>query len=206
MIANHIHDALDQVRTLQEMILEKRQFMGYSGTARIASGLFALAGAALLASGLVPSTACAHLAGWGIVLALALVVNYASIAYWFFFDEEVRQNPRMVKPAVDAVPALAVAAAFSITLILSRQYDLLPGIWMCMYGLAQVAYRLSLPIGIYWVGLCYMLCGACYLLAPGTSFLNPWPMGITFFLGEMAGGLILLSRRRPQPSKNREEP
>ena len=49
MIANHIHDALAQVRTLQELILEKRIFKGYSGKARIAAGTLALACAVILA-------------------------------------------------------------------------------------------------------------------------------------------------------------
>ena len=42
-----------------------------------------------------------------------------------------------------------------------------------------------------------LLAGAVCLLWPGCEFRNPWPMGIVFFCGEMAGGLILyLDRRR----------
>lgn len=50
MIANHIHDALAQVRRLQEFILSRNQFRGYSGKARIASGTMALLAAALLST------------------------------------------------------------------------------------------------------------------------------------------------------------
>ena len=98
----------------------------------------------------------------------------------------------MLKPALDALPALAVGAALTAGLILAGQYDLLCGAWMCLYGLAQVAYRQTLPGGIYLVGLCYILCGAAYLLFPAGTFMNPWPMGLMFFLGELAGGLILI--------------
>ncbi len=205
MIANHIHDALDQVRKLQEVVLEKRQFAGYSGRARIACGVLALAGAAVLASNATPATPRAHLTGWGVVLILAVLINYACVAYWFLFDPQVRRNPLMLKPAIDAVPALAVGGGLSVALVAAGQYNLLFGTWMCLYGLSQVAYRLSLPAGIYWVGLCYIACGAGYLLTPGISFLNPWPMGIMFFLGEVAGGLMLLNHKTPRSSDGGEE-
>jgi hypothetical protein len=64
MIANHIHDALAQVRKLQEFILEKRLFKGYSGWARIMSGTVALLGTAVMASDIVPDIPYYHVDGW----------------------------------------------------------------------------------------------------------------------------------------------
>jgi hypothetical protein len=191
MIANHIHDALGQVRRLQEVILEKRRFAGYSGRARILSGSVALAGAGIMSSGWMPAGPDSHLVGWGCVLAMALVMNYGALAVWFFSDPEVRRNPMMLKPAIDAVPALAVGAFLTLALLDGRQFDMLPGTWMCLYGLAQVAYRQSLPSGIYLVGLAYITCGAGLLLASDFAFTNPWPVGSAFFLGELAGGCVL---------------
>ncbi len=195
MIANHIHDALAQVRKLQEFILSKRLFKGYSGKARMASGAVALAGTVIMASSLVPPEPWAHLVGWGVVLATGVVINYACLLYWFLFNGEVRRNPVMLKPALDAVPALAVGAVFTVTLMDMGLYDLLFGTWMCLYGLAQVAYRRSLPEGIYMVGIGYLLCGAYCLMSSNVVFLNPWPMGVVFFVGEMAGGLVLVTYR-----------
>lgn len=195
MIANHIHDALAQVRVLQDMILETRMFKGYSGRARMASGALALAGAAVLSMGWVPATPNAHLLGWGIVLTLALAMNYGALAYSFFHDDCFTRNPRMLKPAVDAVPPLAMGAILSVALLSADRHGLLPGTWMGLFGLANVACRHSMPRENYAVGMFYVLCGAVCLLAPGVSFLNPWPMGIVFFAGEFAGGLILIARR-----------
>ena len=192
MIASHVHDALRQVRRLQSLLLERSLFEGYSGKARVFSGAVVLAAAAVLASPWVPRTPAAHLAGWAVALLLALGFNYGALGWWFLFDPKVRRNLRLLKPAIDAVPALAVGAVLSAALILSRQHRLLFGVWMSLYGLAQVAYRQSLPAGIYQVGLAYLFCGAVCLLAPTVTFLNPWPMGLVFFLGEMAGGLILI--------------
>ena len=42
MIANHIHDALGQVRRLQELVLDRHMFRGYSGKARLACGAMTL--------------------------------------------------------------------------------------------------------------------------------------------------------------------
>lgn len=192
MIASHIHDAIAQVRRLRRAILEKRRFRGYSGTARLLSGTVALAGAAVMASGCVRPDPLAHLAGWSVVLVLGVLLNYAALFYWFLFDREVRRNPGMLSPALDAIPALAVGALLSVAAIRLGQYDMLFGIWLCLYGLAQVAYRTSLPTGIYAVGICYLVAGAACLLVPSVSFLSPWPMGVAFFAGETAGGIVLI--------------
>ena len=204
MIAHHIHDALAQVRTLQEFIIERNVFKGYSGKARVFSGVVALAGAAVLASGRLPATPWAHLAGWAVVLAVGVSSNYAALIYWFLFDAKVRRNPLMLKPALDAIPALAIGALLSLALIVHKQFDLLFGVWMCLYGLAQVAYRHSLPKGIYAVGLFYLACGAGCLLAPRITFQNPWPMGIVFFVGEFAGGAILIQDHRKTSARDEE--
>lgn len=192
MIANHIHDALAQVRTLQEFIIERNLFKGYSGKARVLAGLTALAGTWVLGSGRIPGSPWAHLAGWGVILAVGVGVNYAALLYWFLFDGEARRNPMMLKPALDAIPALGVGAVLSLALVLKGEFDLLFGTWMCLYGLAQVAYRSSLPKGIYWTGVFYMVCGTGCLFWPGISFVEPWPMGMVFVTGELAGGAVLL--------------
>lgn len=151
----------------------------------------------------VPATNITHLIGWGVVLVVGLAVNYASLFYWFLFNKAVGRNVVMLKPAMDAIPSLGMGALFSWVFIMSGQYNLLFGTWMCFYGLAQVAYRNSLPVGIYYGGLGYMICGAGLLLSGAASFVNPWPMGIVFFLGELAGGIVLLKRKGRSVSSGR---
>lgn len=202
MVADNIHDALAQVRTLQEFIVERNLFKGYSGTARLIAGAAAVAGALVLSLAPVPGTARAHLLGWGAVLAVALFANYAALVYWFLFDSEARRDPLMLRPALDALPALVVGAALTLAVVRAGQYDLLFGMWMCLYGLAQAAYRNSLPRGIYAAALFYLFCGAWCLLWPGVRFLQPWPMGLVFGAGEIAGGAVLiLDHRRTSAEK-----
>ena len=111
----------------------------------------------------------------------------------------------MIRPAVDAIPALAVGAVLSMAAIMAGLFGFLFGIWMCLYGLAQVAYRQSLPRGIYTVGVAYIFCGFCCLwLQP--PFTNPWPMGLTFFLGETAGGMSLLRYGDDTDERDNDQP
>ena len=198
MIAEHIHDARDQVRRLREMIFEKRLFRGFSGRARVVSGLWVVLGASALSSNRLPAEPWTHLAGWGIVLAMAVVINYGALAWWYVTNPEVRRNPLMLKPATHAVPSLLAGAVITVALVSTRQFDLLFGIWMLMYGLSQTAYRNTLPRGVYLTGLAYMICGTMLLIWP-SSFVKPWPMATMFFLGECAGGLCLLQ------NENKEE-
>ena len=195
MIANHIHDALAQVRKLQELIIEKRNFRGYSGTARMLGGVCALVGTFVLASGAVSEAPVSQLTGWAVVLVVALALNYGALAFWFFFDKDARRELLRIMPAFDAVPALAIGAVLSLAIVLQGQYQLLFGVWMCLYGLVHVMYRQSLPKANYVVGVFYMLCGACCLLDPRLTFVNPWPMGLVFFTGESVGGFILYRNR-----------
>ena len=126
MIANHIHDALAQVGKLQKFILERNRFKGYSGKARILSGATAIVGALVMSGNAYPQGPKAHLVGWTIVLAVGLVINYSALIYWFLFDREVRRNPVMLKPALDALPPLAVGGVLMAAVLDLPQPQLRP--------------------------------------------------------------------------------
>lgn len=205
MIANHIHDALSQVRRLQDLILAKRLFRGYSGLARMAGGLLALAGAAAMSRPDFPATPTAHLRGWAAVLAGALVCNYGALLCWFIIRPGSRRPLRELIPAGDAVPALAAGAGLSLALVMYGAYDLLFGAWMCLYGLAHIPYRNSLPFANYLVGLFYLAAGLVMLAWPGATFTNPCPMGLVFGLGELSGGFILFRLNRENNLEMQED-
>ena len=190
MIASHIHDALSQVQRLQTLILEKRQFRGYSGTARMVSGSVTLMGSMWMSSASFPKTDGAHLLGWLVILSVALALNYGALALWYIqLPDDERRSVR-VRPVFDAFPALLTGGILSAALILRGYPDLLFGIWMCCYGLAHTSCRRDLPQGNWVLGIYYVFCGAFFMLWQGASFLNPWPMGVVFMVGELIGGII----------------
>ena len=206
MIANHIHDALGQVDRMRDLILERRRFRGYSGVARMLGGGVALTVSRVLDRQEALHTPPLQLAGWAIVLASALLLNYGGLALWFFRGRRAGHSLTDLRPALEVVPALAIGAVLSLALVLRGNYDLLFGVWMCLYGLAHMGYRHSLPVGIIWVGLFYQSAGIVCLLAPGMSFMNPWPMGLVFFAGESVGGWILRSGPMETPTKINTSP
>jgi hypothetical protein len=200
MIASHIHDALGQIDRMRDLILERRRFRGFSGTARMLGGALALAAALVLdrADLLTPGR---QLAGWAVVLAAALLLNFGGLALWFLRRRRFSDHPLAdLRPALDVTPALAVGAALSLALVLRGQHDLLFGTWMSLYGLAHMGYRHSLPGGIIAVGLFYQVAGVACLLIPDLSFLNPWPMGLVFFAGETIAGWLLRSGPAGEPA------
>jgi hypothetical protein len=192
---NPSHDPkelLAHVNRLREAVGDRQQFRGYSGGARMAGGLAALATAGVLASPVVPQTPVAHLTGWGGVLVVGLVANYAALLRWFLSPAGANRSIFRLRPALDALPALAAGAILSFGAVCRDHHDLLFGIWMCCYGAVHGAYRRNLPPANYVIGLAYLAAGAACLCWPGLAFTNPWPMGLVFFAGESAGGAILL--------------
>lgn len=190
-----VRDAMARVRTLQALILDKQVFQGFSGVARIVAGGAVLLAVWGLERGGLPRTPSAHLAVWGGVLALALILNFGGLIRTLNRDASFRLEPHRIQPVFDLVPPLAVGAVLSLALILRQNYDLLFGVWMSLFGLAHLACRRALPSAISAVGAFYILCGTLCLLGPGISFLTPWPMAMAFGPGEIAGGLVFLTLR-----------
>jgi len=188
-----IDKALEDVRQVRNILLRRRLFQGYSGWPRLLCGLLALVTALILSLDGVPRSNLVHLAAWGALLVIALLLNYGALAWWFFGHDENRRNPSSIKPALDAVPSLAAGAILSIALIIHNHYNLLFGCWMIMYGLAQTSYTSQLTRGVYYTGIVYMIFGSVLAL-PAQPFTEPLPMGAMFCLGELAGGLCLLQQ------------
>lgn len=191
MIANHIHHALAQVREIQQKILENQRFKGYSGRARAIGGTIALFAAFIMSSPFYPHTARVHVIGWGIVALLGILLNFGALIHWFLFDPKVKRDIRKLKPTLDALPAFLVGAVMTVAMLANGLPQYLFGIWMSLFGLANLASRHVLPKRIWLVGTYYLICGSIFLLFPNISFPNPWPIGIVFFIGEWAGGVVL---------------
>ncbi len=191
MIANHIHHALEQVRELQKKILENQRFKGYSGRARAICGTAALAAAFIMSSSYFPQSPTAHALGWGMVALFGVLLNFGALVHWFLFDPKVKRDIRKLKPTLDALPAIITGAVLTAVMLSNGLHQYLFGIWMSLFGLANLASRHVLPRRIWLVGVYYLIGGTISLLINDISFLNPWPMGVVFFVGEWAGGVIL---------------
>lgn len=197
MTLSPVHDALDTIRHVKRALLNRQRFKGWSGPTRILSGTLAIAAALALQFQWIPHTNMAHTLTWGGVFLIAMLLNLGSLAYWFWHDPLIRRDVRRLGPLLDVIPPLLVGAVFTLYHLLQREFEPLFGIWMCMFGLTNLASRYVLPQAIAWVGAFYIAAGTICLLNPRIEFLDPWAMGLVFFAGEWAGGLILyLDERR----------
>ena len=195
MIDIHIHNALAQVRELKMRVLNAQRFTGYSGRFRALGGTIALFAPFVMSADWYPRTITAHLAGWGFVLLCAVLSNYSALLYWFLFHPEPERDIRRLMPAIDTLPPLMVGGILTGVLILNKQYDLLFGTWMCLFGLANLSSRRVLPKALWPLGLFYITCGFICFLVPWIKITNPWPMGIIFGFGEWVGGFIFYKNR-----------
>lgn len=198
MISSQLREALAQVNQIRESVIARQRFRGFSGRARLFSGLAALGGAAVMSLPEFPRSAAFHLLGWGAVCALAGAVNYGSLLHWWFTDPAVARDPKKLRPAFESLPPLFVGAVLTLALVQRREYHYLFGMWMSLAGLANLACQSGLPRAVRALSYFYMLAGAACLLLPGVSFFNPWPMGLVFFVGEFSGGIIFHLNRCPR--------
>ena len=195
----NIQDALLLVQSLRHSLVDQNVSRGFSGPARAVSGVVALlaaCGLAIWAPNGTPFQTHIHLAVWALVLLVASIINAGALLHFFFNDPQVNRDPRRLRPVMHAVPPLAVGAVLTLAFVLQRNPDPLFGIWMCMFGLVNFASRDTLPSIISYAGIFYIIAGTACLVAPGFQFTNPWPMGIAFFAGEVASGMILIVDRR----------
>jgi len=187
----NIHRALAQVQALQQTVIDGQRFRGWSGPARGVSGAAAFIAAMIMAQPSYPATHLAHLLGWGAVFVIAMIANHGAMAYWFLFDPKVQRDWRKLTPVFEIAPSVVVGGVLTAACLRLGQFDLLFGLWMAVFGLTNLAARRVLPRSLVWVGIFYIAAGTIFLLTPGAGFLNPWPMGLVFFAGELAGGAIL---------------
>jgi hypothetical protein len=191
MHAHPIHDALTTVRTLRRSLLSTERFKGWSGPTRVLSGTIALLASLMLTYLWTDASVREQLFVWAGVFTAAVVLNVGALLYWFTHDRLIQRDVTRLKPILDVIPPLAVGALFTLFLLLRRDVEPLFGVWMCMFGLTNLASRYVLPGAIALVGLFYVMAGALCLLLPGLSFSQPLAMGVVFCVGEWAGGGIL---------------
>lgn len=161
-LALHAH-ALDQLRFIRRTMEEASAFTAVSGWGQVAVGCTALA-AARLAAGQ------ADLAGWlgiwigtalfSVTISLLAIVRKARIAGVPLLSGAGR------KVVLGFSPAALAGALLTVLLVREGRGELLPGLWLLLYGVGVVTGGMySVPV-LPIMGLCFMGLGATALFAP----------------------------------------
>jgi hypothetical protein len=98
---------------------------------------------------------------------------------------------------LDLFAPFVIGAVVTAVFLREGLHDLLFGGWMLAFGLMNIASRHALPRSVWNLGWYYIACGTFYLLLwEQRSFMDPWPMGVVFFIGEIVGGVIFVENRK----------
>jgi hypothetical protein len=193
MQLEHAEHTLETIRTLMERSQRYEHISGYSG---LVAGAVTIVGCVVLRLGLIPLALPANfVVVWSTVFAIA----FASHLLLTFGRARQRAEPVWSRQARTVLLAVlpAFGAALVITVVMSRfgRLDLLPAIWLTLYGCGVLATSFFAPRSIAWLGgTCFVL-GAISLLAPHTYPILT--MGVGFGVTHIGFGVaVLIAERR----------
>ena len=155
--------AMDDLRFIRETMESAASFTAVPGWGGVTIGITALA-AAMVAS-LRPQVEW-WVGVWGFEALCAFAVGASAI----FWKARKVETPLLSRPGRKFVlglsPPMLAAAVLSIVIYRAGVFNLLPGVWMLLYGAGVVtagAYSVKVvPI----MGLCFMFAGIAALLCP----------------------------------------
>jgi hypothetical protein len=172
---------MDNLRYIRETMERSTAFTGVPGWGEVAIGGTALV-AAFVAS--LQTTFAAWLAVWIAEGLISLLIVGWSM------DRKARavNMPLMSGPGRKAIfslsPPLIAGAVLTMVLIRARFTNVIPGVWLLLYGTGVVTGGMFSVPAVPLMGLCFMLLGAAALFVP-PAFAN-WFMAAGF------GGLHLI--------------
>ncbi len=193
MQLEHAEHTLETIRTLMERSQRYEHISGYSG---LVGGVVAIVGCAVLHLNLLP---LAFPANFVVVWSVVFVIAFASHLLLTFGRARQRGEPVWSRQARTVL--LAVLPAFSAALVATvliwrvGRPDLLPALWLTLYGCGVLATSFFAPRSIAWLGgTCFVL-GAAGLLTPHTYPILT--MAIGFGATHIGFGVaVLIAERR----------
>jgi len=193
MHLEHAEHTLETIRTLMERSQRYEHVSGYSG---LLAGATALSGSAVLGFRwlhLPPQASFALV--WGTVFGVA----FAGHLLLTFGRARQRGEPVWSRQARTVLLAVlpVFGAALAITAMVWRldRLDLLPALWLTMYGCGALATRFFAPRSIAWLGATCLALGVISLLAPHSHPILT--MGIGFGATHIGFGVgVLVAERR----------
>jgi hypothetical protein len=193
MQLEHAEHTLETIRTLMERSQRYEHISGYSG---LVAGAATILGCAVLRLDLLPFSS---LADFVVVWSAVFAIAFTSHLLLTFGRARQRGEPVWSRQARTVLLAVlpAFGAALVVTVLIWRvgRPDLLPSLWLTLYGCGVLATSFFAPRSIAWLGgTCFVL-GAVGLLAP-----HAYPiltMAVGFGLTHIGFGVaVLIVERR----------
>ena len=154
---------MDNLRFIRETMESAGSFTAVPGTGMVLIGLAALVAAAVAAA---QASAWGWLTTWFCLAILAVAISAVTITR----KARRAQMPLLSGPGRKFVfsfsPPMVVGALLTIVLIRAAALDVLPGMWLMLYGTAVMAGGAFSVRVVPVMGLCFMAIGAVALFTP----------------------------------------
>src|SRR5271154_3289526 len=194
-VVSDLRQALAEINAIRTQVARDTQFRGYGPISIAASGILALAVAAVQ-SGITGNSRD--------FFAFFLVwATTALVAVGLTATEMIRRSRRvhtglgneMIHAAVGQfLPALGVGLLLTAVLVWAAPQELwmLPGLWQLLFSLGVFASCRFLPRQTFVVGIWYLVAGlASLVLQSESASMLPWTMGVPFGVGQILVAAIM---------------
>jgi hypothetical protein len=190
-----LRQALAEINAIRTHVARDTEFRGYGPASIAASGLLALAVAAvqnhIVRDGreFLP-----FLFVWGATAALAIVLTALETISRARRVHFGLANEMILSAAEQFLPALVVGVLLTAVLVRAapQQLWMLPGLWQLLFSLGVFASCRFLPRQTLAVGIWYLVAGlTCIVVQSGAKTFSPWTMGIPFGIGQLLVALVL---------------
>lgn len=164
---------MDNLRYIRETMARAAEFTAVPGWGGVAMGLTALVAAWIAAGQRTPD----H---WLLVWIVEGWVAFAVGGVTLVRKANAGNTPLLSRPgrrfALSYAPPILVAAVLTVAFYRAGQFDLLPGVWLILYGTAVLSGGAFSVRIVPVMGLCFMAVGAVALFTPPT-----WSNGVMAF-------------------------
>jgi hypothetical protein len=190
--------ALDQISEIHQHLAKGEIYRGYHPLPVALTGLCGLAGILLQPHVLSADDALGFVAFWITLAVVSCVLCGGAIVRNYVVRDDAFARRKTRQVVGQLLPCLVAGAAVTAGLVWvdPKQIAFLPGLWAVVFSLGIFASRPYLPRSIGWVGLFYLGAGAALLLLARDNWsLEPWGVGLTFGLGQLAAALVLYTNK-----------
>lgn len=154
---------MDDLRFIRQTMENASAFTAISGWGQFIIGITAV-GAGLIAT--IQPTNLRWILVWMAEALLSVAIGVASTGFKARAAKLPLWNGPVRKFVWSFVPSLIVGALLTLVLVRAEQYELLPGIWLLLYGTGVVTGGAVSVRIVPIMGLSFMVLGAIALLGP----------------------------------------
>ena len=192
--------ALSDLAEVRDRLAHVQRFEGYSGPAAIVSGAAALiAGYVQFQVAPLPQTPAAlgtYVAIWMTCLAVALALNYGTVAVWVLKNRGPGAQSQFRSAARSIAPSVVLGGALTLALVERADYALLPGTWFALYALGLFASRGVIPVSTLPITFAFGGLALLFLVTQLAALaLAWWVMPLGFGVGQIAIGVLIWQGR-----------